>query len=225
MAVITLLWKDRRREAFMKKWFLHKPVVFSAKASRQWQESFTLFTSTVRNVFRRQIKTNADSLGVAVALTPNPSPPRIQLHSSILLRRRSLLIPLFLTSSYRHSPFFDLHTPLSRLSLMCRTHIIIGKSPMDEPFPTASSAAHFDQPRSNILATGISSAAGDITLTGSERGNIRCRNLDCVRISEFERLVDLLAVRGDSHRARCVRDGTARSGGAHTRLEVSRSIF
>ena len=31
----------------MKKWFLHKPVVFSSKASSQWQESFTLFTSTV----------------------------------------------------------------------------------------------------------------------------------------------------------------------------------
>ena len=48
MGVIALAWRSPRLEPFMRKWFLHRPVVFSSRALRQWQASVTLFTSTVR---------------------------------------------------------------------------------------------------------------------------------------------------------------------------------
>lgn len=45
--VVFLGWKMRRLEPFMRKWWLHRPVVFGGKL-KEWQQSITLFTSTVR---------------------------------------------------------------------------------------------------------------------------------------------------------------------------------
>ena len=45
---VFIAWRLRRLEPFMRKWFLHRPVVFSAPRQK-WQETVTLFTSTVRS--------------------------------------------------------------------------------------------------------------------------------------------------------------------------------
>jgi hypothetical protein len=47
MGTVFLAWKIKRWEPFMRKWWLHRPVVLGAGAARQWQNSVTLFTSTV----------------------------------------------------------------------------------------------------------------------------------------------------------------------------------
>jgi hypothetical protein len=47
MGTVFLAWKVKRWEPFMRKWWLHRPVILGSGAVRQWQNSVTLFTSTV----------------------------------------------------------------------------------------------------------------------------------------------------------------------------------
>ena len=45
MGGVFLLWKVRRLEPWMRKWWLHRPMVFGGRS--EWQNSVTLFTSVV----------------------------------------------------------------------------------------------------------------------------------------------------------------------------------
>ena len=47
MGVVFLGWRVRRLEPWMRKWWLHRPVVLSTRPIKQWAETVTLFTSTV----------------------------------------------------------------------------------------------------------------------------------------------------------------------------------
>ncbi|ODO05509.1 hypothetical protein I350_04560 [Cryptococcus amylolentus CBS 6273] len=47
MGTIFLAWKVPRAEKFMRKWFLHRPVIYTASAKREWANCVTLFTSTI----------------------------------------------------------------------------------------------------------------------------------------------------------------------------------
>ncbi|WVO17103.1 hypothetical protein L204_104792 [Cryptococcus depauperatus] len=47
MGGIFLAWKVRRLEPFMKKWFLHRPVIFTHSTKLAWANCVTLLTSTV----------------------------------------------------------------------------------------------------------------------------------------------------------------------------------
>ncbi|WVR09662.1 hypothetical protein IAU60_006737 [Kwoniella sp. DSM 27419] len=46
MGSIFLLWKVRRLEPFMRRWWLHRPVVFG-RAKDEWKNCITMFTSTL----------------------------------------------------------------------------------------------------------------------------------------------------------------------------------
>ena len=46
MGLVFLGWRVKRLEPWMRKWWLHSPVVFGG-ARQKWAESVTLFTSTV----------------------------------------------------------------------------------------------------------------------------------------------------------------------------------
>jgi len=52
MGTVFLAWKVKRWEPFMRKWWLHRPVILGSGAARQWQNSVTLFTSTVSTVYQ-----------------------------------------------------------------------------------------------------------------------------------------------------------------------------
>jgi rhomboid-like protein len=47
MGIVFLAWKVPRLEPFMRKWWLHRPVVLGGRV-REWQNCVTLFTSIVR---------------------------------------------------------------------------------------------------------------------------------------------------------------------------------
>lgn len=47
MGVIFLAWRVGRWEPFMRKWFLHRPVIFAGGARREWANCVTMFTSIV----------------------------------------------------------------------------------------------------------------------------------------------------------------------------------
>jgi rhomboid-like protein len=50
MGTVFLAWKVRRWEPFMRKWFLHRPVIFTSSVRAEWTNCVTMFTSTVRPV-------------------------------------------------------------------------------------------------------------------------------------------------------------------------------
>ncbi|KAK4687659.1 hypothetical protein P7C73_g2468, partial [Tremellales sp. Uapishka_1] len=48
MGTVFLAWKVPRWEPFMRRWFLHHPVVFGARSqARRWGDTVTLFTSVI----------------------------------------------------------------------------------------------------------------------------------------------------------------------------------
>ncbi|WWD19890.1 hypothetical protein CI109_104359 [Kwoniella shandongensis] len=47
MGTVFLAWKVKRWEPFMRKWWLHRPVLFTPSRSREWANCVTLFTSTL----------------------------------------------------------------------------------------------------------------------------------------------------------------------------------
>lgn len=47
MGTVFLAWRVKRWEPFMRKWWLHRPVILGGGAVKEWQNSVTLFTSTV----------------------------------------------------------------------------------------------------------------------------------------------------------------------------------
>ena len=49
MGLIFLAWKVRRWEPFMRKWFLHRPVILGGGPKKEWANTVTLFTSIVRD--------------------------------------------------------------------------------------------------------------------------------------------------------------------------------
>lgn len=51
MGGIFMAWKIKRFEPFMRRWFLHRPVIFTTSARREWANCVTMFTSTVRRQF------------------------------------------------------------------------------------------------------------------------------------------------------------------------------
>lgn len=48
MGTVFLAWRVKRWEPFMRKWWLHRPVILGGGPVKEWQNSVTLFTSTVR---------------------------------------------------------------------------------------------------------------------------------------------------------------------------------
>ncbi|KAK1922274.1 hypothetical protein DB88DRAFT_390088 [Papiliotrema laurentii] len=79
---VFIAWRLRRLEPFMRKWFLHRPVVFSAPRQK-WQETVTLFTSTVSHQSFPHLAFNSIALcsfGAAAfsyLASPPPDTPRI----------------------------------------------------------------------------------------------------------------------------------------------------
>ncbi|WVQ83707.1 hypothetical protein IAT38_005851 [Cryptococcus sp. DSM 104549] len=47
MGTVFLAWKIRRIEPFMRKWWLHRPVLFTSSKRKEWANCVTLFTSTL----------------------------------------------------------------------------------------------------------------------------------------------------------------------------------
>lgn len=45
--IVFLGWKTRRLEPFMRKWFLHRPVILGGGAKREWANCVTMLTSVV----------------------------------------------------------------------------------------------------------------------------------------------------------------------------------
>lgn len=80
MGTVFLAWKVKRWEPFMRKWWLHRPVILGSGAVRQWQNSITLFTSTVRVFTPTWRKLNLYSY--LTNLSPiTPSTPSLYTHS------------------------------------------------------------------------------------------------------------------------------------------------
>ncbi|ORX40474.1 hypothetical protein BD324DRAFT_647404 [Kockovaella imperatae] len=86
MAFITLAWRGRRTEGFMRRWFLHRPVVFSTSAKKKWQESITLFTSILSHQTLPHLAFNCLALysfgGAAYSFLSAPPPGTTPLLSS-----------------------------------------------------------------------------------------------------------------------------------------------
>lgn len=59
MGVIFLMWQSPRLQPFMRKWFLHRPVLLGARPKKEWANCVTLITSVVSRAAGTQSKADA----------------------------------------------------------------------------------------------------------------------------------------------------------------------
>nr|KIR88572.1 rhomboid-like protein [Cryptococcus tetragattii IND107] len=79
MGGIFMAWKIKRFEPFMRRWFLHRPVIFTTSARREWANCVTMFTSTISHQSFAHFGFNSFALFSfgAAAMTFLSSPPSI----------------------------------------------------------------------------------------------------------------------------------------------------
>lgn len=180
MGTVFLAWKVKRWEPFMRKWWLHRPVILGSGAVRQWQNSVTLFTSTV------SVSTNLWKKLISIAFSPVATSLRLQLLRIILVRSGSLLLHRYTSAIDRtNDSQLNAYTTLPSIPTGGRSSIIPLFAPMDEPRPTAETYSHTLITRSDIFRSSTSGSSGNLTQSGSEWSNLCCSHSHGMRISRF----------------------------------------
>jgi hypothetical protein len=158
MGTVFLAWKVKRWEPFMRKWWLHRPVILGSGAARQWQNSVTLFTSTVSTLYQWS-RILADAF---IAISPIAASLRLQLLRSILLRSSRLL--LHCNTSPNHGASitkFHAYTSLFGIPASSRSCIITFIAHVDKPRQATKAHPHTLVTGSNILSSGASRSSGN----------------------------------------------------------------
>jgi hypothetical protein len=163
MGTVFLAWKVKRWEPFMRKWWLHRPVILGSGAVRQWQNSVTLFTSTVSILSGGEF-----NLLTTSAFPPIPASLRLQLLRALFVRCGSLLFHRHSTSiDGTSNPQLDAHAALPRIPSSRGSSIVPLVAPMDQPRPAPKTHPDTLISRSHILGSSTSGSSGDITQSRS----------------------------------------------------------
>lgn len=130
MGLVFLAWRVGRWEPFMRKWFLHRPVLFSGGVRREWANCVTLFTSVVSTSYPSKIF-KADSIDITSIIRTL----LLQFIRPNLFRSSSIHLPLP-TRPLRLSPIIcNPRTPFLSFLTSWRSFLIACKSYMDESSP------------------------------------------------------------------------------------------
>jgi len=181
MGTVFLAWKVKRWEPFMRKWWLHRPVILGSGAVRQWQNSVTLFTSTVSTTYWFQIETL-----IVAAISPVTPTLRLQLFRFVLIRSSSILFHRHTTTINRtNNPKFNAHTALHSIPASRRSSVIPLIAFVDEPRQAAKTYPHTLFTGSNIFSSSSSGSSGDTTQFRSQWSYLRGFDGDGLRLSGF----------------------------------------
>ena len=124
MAMVFLGWKVARWEPWMRRWWLHQPVLFSGGVRREWANCVTLFTSVVSlcptSRFERTRCTLRFPSLLVIKVTNTFSPLPLP-HATAFLSCRRLIL---------HSP---------RRRLLLPTLLILSPVPTDPSTPSSPS--------------------------------------------------------------------------------------
>ncbi|WOO78596.1 Presenilins-associated rhomboid-like protein, mitochondrial [Vanrija pseudolonga] len=83
MGVIFLMWQSPRLQPFMRKWFLHRPVLLGARPKKEWANCVTLITSVVSHqglahyAFNSIALISFGSAAYTYLATPDPALPHL----------------------------------------------------------------------------------------------------------------------------------------------------
>jgi len=159
MGTVFLAWKVKRWEPFMRKWWLHRPVILGSGAVRQWQNSVTLFTSTVSTTYWFQIETL-----IVAAISPVTPTLRVQLFRFVLIRSSSILFHRHTTTIDRtNTPKFNAHSALYSIPASRRSSVVSFIASLDESCQTTETYPHTLFTGSDIFRSSSGGSPGDIT--------------------------------------------------------------